>query len=85
MRYKKGPTTKDRLVALVLCVRRLGIVIPKDIRKILYEKIDELNYEVWISKRVENRYFEPIIIEMYWSDIYRPCLLYTSPSPRDRS
>ena len=72
MRYKKGPTTKDRLYSILLSTRRLGIYIPKDIRKILYNEIDELNYEVWVSKRVEHRYFEPIRIETYWSSLSAP-------------
>ena len=70
MKYKKGPTTKERLYTLLGCVKRLGISIPPDIRKMIYQMIDELDYEVHWTKRIELRYIKPMVINNVDISIY---------------
>lgn len=51
------------------CVGRLTIWIPKDIRKIIYELINEMDYEVSWTKRIEIRYIEPLFIKEFYGYI----------------
>ena len=61
-----------------------------DARKRHFEK-----FEDWINDRKLNEHYPPYVPKKMrepgrakmdkWEDIYYPCLLYTSPSPRDRT